>query len=174
MIYRSNQYEQLMANDHPVYEYDGDVGLADIKRFMKNYHGRKGQQVCIHELGVGRYRFDFVSLNPYKHRIRILEYKVSRGDFNGDTKHLAYMGYCNTFSFVTPLGLISVGDLKDQRAGLQQVFRWKRRNSRINRWNLGAIWLKMPRGLGLGIDTYYKVSDMMLARVVQGRKGDFF
>lgn len=174
MIYYSNQYQILTENNDPWYEYDGNVNLDDIKKFIKQYHGRRGQQVCIHELGVGKYRFDFVSLNPYQHRIRILEYKISKGDFNGDRKHLDYMHYCNTLAFVTPLGLVNVDELSDNRIGLLQVFKWKHRKNQINRWTLGAIWLKKPRGQKLDKETYYQVADMMLARVVQGRKGDFF
>lgn len=174
MIYYSNQYQNLIQNNDPWYEYDKNVVLDDIKKFMKQYHSRRGQQVCIHELGVGKYRFDFVSLNPYQHRIRILEYKISKSDFNGDKKHLDYMQYCNTFSFVTPLGLVKQDELKDNKIGLLQIFKWKHRNSQINRWTLGAIWMKKPKGRELDEQTYYRVSDMMLARVVQGRKDDFF
>lgn len=174
MIYNNNQYSTLISNDDQWYEYDKKVDLRDIKTFMRQYHGRRGAQVCIHELGVDKYRFDFVSLNPYQHYIRILEYKVSRGDFNGDSKHLDYMQYCNTLAFVTPLGLVGVEDLKEKGIGLLQVFKWKRRNSIKNRWYLGAIWLKRPAGKKLDEEVYRQVADMMLARIVQGRKEDFF
>jgi hypothetical protein len=174
MIFQSNQYDTLIQNNHHWYEYDKNITLDDIKKFMKEYHSRRKQQVCIHELGVGKYRFDFVSVNPYQHRIRILEYKVSRADFNGDRKHLEYMQYCNTLAFVTPLGLVNINDLKDPSIGLLQVFKWKKRQSEINRWYLGAIWLRKPRGKPLDEKIYYRVADMLLARVVQGRKEDFF
>ena len=174
MIYRSNHYGTLMKDDHPVYRYDHEVDLTDIKRFVKDRHKRHRSQVCIHELGVGKHRFDFLSLNPYTHHVRILEYKVDRADLDGDKKHLDYMHYCNTLAFVTPLGLVNVDDLKDKALGLMQVFRWKRRSGDRNRWRLGAIWLRRPRGKRLETERYYRIVDMMLARVVQGRKGDLF
>lgn len=174
MIYNSNQYPTLMRNDNEWYEYDPDVGLDDIKKFVRQYHQRRKKQVCIHELGVDKYRFDFVSLDPYRQRVRILEYKVNKADFNGDSKHLGYMGYCHTFAFVTPLGLVTISDLRDKRAGLMYVFRYKKRASERDRWYLGAIWMKRPTGMVLHVSMYYHVIEMMLARLVQGRKEDFF
>lgn len=172
MIYYSNQLPTLTANDHPDYEFDGDVDLSDVKRFVRDRYGRRNP-VCIHEFGIDGYRFDFVGLNPYKRRVRILEYKVDRGDFLGDEKHLGYMGYCNTFSFVTPLGLATVDELRDRRAGLLQVFRWRRRKRRIDRWYLGAIWLRRPTGMKLDVETYHRMVEMMLVKVVH-RRDDVF
>jgi len=174
MIYNNNHYETLLLNGSPYYEYDRNVELVDIKRFMKDYHSRQREQVCIHELRIDSHRFDFVSLNPFARHIKILEYKVMREDFNGDNKHLLYMGYCNTLAFVTPLGLVEIDDLKDRAVGLMQVFRWARRERKQERWTLGAIWVKRPRGRKLDVETYYRIMGMMLLRLVQGRKGDFF
>ena len=175
MIYFSNHYNIILNNSHHTYEYKwDDIGLVDIKRFIQDYHKRRKQQVCIHELGIDGMRFDFLSLNPYKHYVRILEYKVNVPDFKGDDKHLGYMDYCNTLAFVTPFGMVGVDDLKHEHTGLLQIFRWKRRNARINRWNLGAIWVKRPSGRRLPRITYYRIMEMMMARLVQGRKGDFF
>ena len=174
MIYYGNYYETLISNSSPYYEYNNKVDLGDIKRFVGDYHKRRRGQVCVHELRVGKFRFDFTSLNPYTRHIRILEYKVTKEDFDGDTKHLGYMQYCNTLAFVTPLGLIRADDLKDKNVGLMQVFKWAHRTRRQERWYLGAVWVKRPKGRKLEERVYYKVVDMMLARVVQGRKEDFF
>ena len=173
MIYDSNSLEMILQNQHPVYQFFDDVDLQDIKEFVVRRHRRNGSEVCIHELGVGHYRFDFVSLNPYSHKIRIFEYKVSKADFLGDCKWRGYLGYCTTFSFVTPLGLVSLVDLP-KGVGLLQVFRWRRRVQQDQRRYLGAIWVRRPGGRKLPEDTYRQVADMMLARLVQGRKDDFF
>ena len=174
MIYYYNQYDKLLANDNKYYRYDGSVTLDDIKQYMKLHHQYKHDQACIQELGVDDVRFDFVSLNPYKRYIRILEYKVSRQDFKNDRKVLDYMQYCNTLSFVTPLGMVEREELIDDRIGLLQVFKWQHRGGEEERWRLGAIWIKRPSGRKLAIERYYRVADMMLARVVQGRKKDIF
>jgi len=173
MIYYRNQYDRLLADDDKYYEYSDVVVLEDIKRYMKLHHQRKHDQACIQELGVDDVRFDFVSLNPHRRYIRILEYKVGRRDFLGDRKVLDYMAYCNTLSFVTPLGMVGREELIDDRIGLLQVFKWRHRG-REEGWRLGAIWVKRPGGRKLAIERYYRVADMMLARVVQGRKRDIF
>jgi hypothetical protein len=175
MIYNANQYADIRRNDHPVYRYRwDDVDLGDIKRFVRDYHSRRHGQVCLHEFGLDGVRFDFVGVDPFRQRVRVLEYKVAREDFLGDRKHLRYMRYCSTLAFVTPLGLVGADDMVDGRTGLLQVFRWQRRDARVDRWTLGAIWLKRPRGLTLDREVYCRVVGAMLLRLVQGRREDFF
>jgi len=173
MIFFANNLDILLANNHKDYIFDKDIDLMDIKKFIYNRHHNKGNQVCIHELGIQNVRFDFISLNPYTHKIRIMEYKVSKNDFDSDHKWQNYLPWCNTFTFVTPLGLIDL-DALPTGIGLLQMFKWQRRITRVNRWNIGAIWIRKPYGRILSIDRYYQMADMLLARIVQGRKDDFF
>ena len=173
MIFYPNQVDALITNTYQHYNIDKNVDLADIKKFVVRRHRRNGIEICIHELGVGNYRFDFLSLNPYSQKVRIFEYKTNRADFVNDKKWRGYLPYCNTLAFVTPLGLINVKDLPTG-VGLLQVFKWQRTHQTDSRQWLGAVWCRKPHGRQMTIDRYYQVMGMLLVRLVQGRKDDFF
>ena len=168
MIYYNNSHNKILHNQSPTYTYSwNDITLSNIKQFILDRQQFRTNEVCLHEFGIDKSRFDFISINPYSQRIRILEYKVNKNDYINDSKHQNYMNYCNTLTFVTPFDMVD--EVKTQ-CGLLQVFKWTR-NSRNG---LGGIWIRKPKVKTMDNGIYTHIVGMMLVRLVQGRKPDFF
>lgn len=170
MIYFCNMYDTLILNDHSDYSFSNKVSLEDIKAFIDNYR-KNGKTFTFREFSIDSLRFDFLSLNPCRRLIEVMEFKTSVSDFMADRKWRSYLFYCNYFSFVMPLGMIPIScleSLKEIGCGVLEVFRWGRRSGR--RSGLGGIWLQKPKRRMSGRD-YGRVADIALIRLLKERNG---
>jgi len=148
-----------------------------ITKFFKERYGPGSTDIGLFEFGIDGRIFDCLLFNGHKMKLRGFEFKVNRADFLQDIrkeKWKKYLGYCHTFTWVCPKGLVRREEV-EKPAGLLWIttvaehYGYEKNNN-----NPYPLWVKRPQFIGeIPEDKFRKIALVLLGRV-KYRKDDFF
>jgi len=138
--------------------YTADIIYQAIKENINH------NEICIHEVPIDHCRIDALIINKANRLVHGIEIKVSKQDYNFDTKFTLYSEYCSYLSIACPENLISPEEIKEP-FGLIYV---KEKDGQ-----LGLLCVKEPK-LIQGKDTmkdiswlhtYIRLTDILINRL---------
>lgn len=147
-----------------------------IAEFFKERHGPSTTDIGLFEFGIEGRIFDCFMFNGHKMRLKGFEFKVSRADFLRDLKSekwKKYLGYCHTFTWVCPKGLIKKEEV-EKPAGLLWITTVAEQFGYSSNDSPYPLWKKRPQFIGeISEDKFRKIVLVLLGRV-KYRKDEFF
>jgi len=137
-------------------EEENPVTVSKIRENLERLGGYNS--ILIPEFTWGDLRIDAVVVDLSSRWIRGFEIKVSRSDYQRDTKWTLYSQFCSSLSIVCPWGLINKNEV-DEPYGLlwvssSNLVHWEKRPKNFQKRN-GMAWLW----------TYIKVIEKELPRI---------
>ena len=152
------------------------TGINLLASYFKK-KGSRSSELGLFEFGIDKRRFDCIVFNGAHQRIKGYEFKISRTDFLNEIKTgkwKKYLGYCHTFSFVCPKGLIDKTEVPS-KIGLLWMTTVNTYYGYERDWdNPHGLWVKYPKFLGeIPEDRFRKIVLILISRI-KYRKDEFF